>query len=79
MFESESPKKMMYGPSFPVDEKKDGVVGPEEMNSMVDLVRTLKEIDASPENIEAHKDGTISENTGQRIRLNNKNTKKEED
>ena len=48
------------------------------MNSMVDLVRTLKEIDASPENIEAHKDGTISENTGQRIRLNNKNTKKEE-
>lgn len=78
MSEGNSRKQMMYGPSFPVDGEKDGVVRPEEMNSMVDLVRTLKEIDASPENIEAHKDGTISENTGQRIRLNNKNTKKEE-
>ena len=70
MSEGKSSKRMMYGPSFPVDktEKYDDKV--EEMNSMVDLVRTLKEIDASPENIDTHKDGVIGENSGERIKLN---------
>ena len=62
-------KQMMYGPSFPInktDKKNDKI---EKMNSMVDLVRVLKEIEESPENINAHKDGVIGEYSGRRIKL----------
>ena len=70
MSEDKPRKQMMYGPSFPVDKINACDENFEEMNSMVDLVGTLKEIDASPENIETHKDGVVGENSGERIKLN---------
>lgn len=72
---------LMFGPSVPLDLAK--TTKPEketvkaDMNAMTDLVRALKDVDASPEKINQNKHGGTGTTTGEHINLGEDNPRVE--
>lgn len=73
--------ELMFGPSMPLDltktVKSKQATTKADMNAMTDLVRALKDVDASPEKINQNKHGGTGTTTGEHINLGEDNPRVE--